>query len=112
MVVGGGDDTSPASPEVLTNLIPFFLPLVCKVATHKKCEGKVSTYYGKGVQVPCSSQTSSSTHSCLGTPGVGEGAALGPLRTTLPHPLEGWPRRVDSKTVDSKTAFVLVLCPG
>lgn len=39
---------------------------------------------------------------------MGEGAALGPLRTTLLHPLEGWPRRVD----ETATAFVLVLCPG
>lgn len=29
--------------------------------------------------------------------GVGEGVVLGPLRTTLLHPLEGWPRPVDRR---------------
>lgn len=28
---------------------------------------------------------------------MGEGAVLGPLRTTLLHPLEGWPRPVDRR---------------
>lgn len=29
---------------------------------------------------------------------VTEGTVLGPLRTSLFHPLEDWPRQVDSKT--------------
>lgn len=57
---------------------------------------------GRGTGVPSSSETGFSDHtginpppfSSLGNPcWVGEGTVLGPLRTILLHPLEGWPRQ-------------------
>lgn len=58
--------------------------------------------WGGGLGIPSSSEMGFSSPlplSSLGNPcWVTEGTVLGPLRTTLFHPLEDWPRRVDSKT--------------
>ena len=72
---------------------------------------------GRGTGVPSSCETGFSNHtginpppfSSLGNPcWVGEGTVLGPLRTTLLHPLEGWPRQ----RRQLRLALVLVPCPG
>ena len=58
--------------------------------------------WGGGPGVPSSSEMGFSSPpplSSLGNPcWVTGDTVLGPLRTTLLHPLEDWPRRVDSKT--------------
>jgi hypothetical protein len=98
---------------------PPFSSLVCKVATHRKCEAKVGIpILPDGGRVPFSSPDGllqphwhlppTSSPDITGEPLLGgRGFCAGPFKNHPTPPREGWPRRVDSET-----AFVLVLCPG